>query len=250
MEYKIISYKELDSTNDRAKELALFENEGTVIDTKIPSQGRGRRGRSWISTEGKSLAMSIILKPDILPSEVSKISLIGAGAVNLALLDLNIKSKIKWPNDIVLNGKKLCGILSEISCSFDKVNYVIMGIGININQDIEDIPDELRDIATSIKIEEKRNIDVEIIKKRVLCRLKELYIPFKESGDIKKAIQISRENSSILGKNIKVINGENIREALVLDIDNEGRIVVKFKEKIERLSYGEVSIRGINGYLD
>lgn len=250
MEYNIISYEKLDSTNNRAKELALFENEGTVVNTKIQTQGRGRRGRTWVSSKGKSLAMSIILKPDILPSEVSKISLIGAAAVNLAFLDLGIKSKIKWPNDIFINGKKVCGILSEINCGFDKVNYVIMGIGININQDIEDIPDELRDIATSIKIEEKRTIPIERVQERVLSRLKELYIPFKEKGHIKEAIQISRENSQILGKRVKVINGKNIREGMAIDLDEEGRILVEFKEGVERLSYGEVSIRGINGYLD
>lgn len=250
MEYKIISYEKLDSTNNRAKKLALFENEGTVISTREQTQGRGRMGRNWASSKDKSLAMSVILKPDMNPREISKISLIGAAAVNLALLDLKVDSKIKWPNDILLNGKKVCGILSEMSCSFERLNYVIMGIGININQDIEDIPGELREIATSIKIEKGEKIDIEEVQKRILKRLKELYIPFKKNGDIKRAIEVSRENSVLLHKKIKVINGDNIREGLALEIDAEGRLIVEFKGKIEKLYYGEVSIRGIDGYID
>ena len=243
MDYKIILYEKLDSTNNRAKELALFENEGTVIIAEEQSQGRGRMGRSWISSKKKSLTMSIILKPDILPGDVSKITLIGAAAVYLGLLDLGIETEIKWPNDIILNGKKICGILSEMTCSFDKVNHVIVGIGININQDIEDIPEELKDIATSIKIEEKKKFQIEDVQEKVLSRLKELYIPINESGKMKRVLEISRKNSNILGKRIKVINGEDIREGLALDIDEEGQLLVEFEEGVERVFYGEVSVR-------
>lgn len=244
MEYKKIVYQELDSTNNRAKELALFESEGLVVIAKKQTQGRGRMGRNWSSVKDKSLSMSIVLKPDIIPSEVSKITLIGGAAVNLALLDLGIESKIKWPNDILINKKKISGILSEISCSFEKVNHVIMGIGINANQDIEDIPLELRDIATSIKIETGREIEIEKLQNRILYRLKKLYIPFRETRDIKEAIRISKKESIILGKKVNIIIGDNVRQGLVLDIDEEGDLLVEFEEGIEKVFYGEVSVRG------
>lgn len=244
MKYRIIKYEELDSTNNRAKELALFENEGLVVVARNQTQGRGRMGRNWISSKDKSLNMSIVLKPDMNPAEVSKVTLIAASAVNLALLDLGIDTKIKWPNDIILNEKKVSGILTEISCSFEKVNYLVMGIGVNINQELEDLPFELKEIATSIKIEKDKELDIKKLQDRILFRLKELYIPFRESGEIKTAIEISKKKSIILGKSIKIINGDEIREGLALDIDEEGQLLVEFKEGIEKVFYGEVSIRG------
>ena len=132
MKYKKYFFETLSSTNDKAKELALFEDEGTVIITEEQTKGKGRFGRSWRSSKGKDILFSIILKPDFNPIQMQRIVLLAAAAVNMALKDIGIDSLIKWPNDIIINGKKVCGILMEMSISGDSVSYGVLGIGINV----------------------------------------------------------------------------------------------------------------------
>lgn len=249
LKYKIYSFEKLESTNDKAKEIARDEKEGTVIIAKEQTKGRGRLGRTWHSPRGKSILMSIILKPNMEPKDMQKIVLIGAAAVNMALKDIGIESQIKWPNDIIVQGKKVCGILTEMSSNFNGLNYVIIGIGININQDIEDIPKELKEKSTSLKLIKNKEIHKEELLQILLNRFKELYMPFKNHGDIKGVIDICGKNSAIIGKNILVIQGDNIRKGKALDINMEGELLVEFSEGIERVYSGEVSIRGLEGYI-
>lgn len=250
MKYKIYYFDKLDSTNDKAKEIALEEVEGTIIIAKEQTKGRGRLGRTWHSTKGKSILMSIILKPNMKPQDIQKIVLIAAVAVNMALQDIGIKSQIKWPNDIIIENKKVCGILTEMSIKLDEINYVIIGIGINVNQNIEDIPRELRGISTSLKLIENKEINKEALLENFLNRFTELYIPFKSIDDIGKTMDICRKNSAIMGKDIVVIQGDIKREGIALDIDMDGRLLVKFPEGLESIYAGEVSIRGQKKYID
>ena len=249
MEYRIFTYDTLESTNDKAKEIAAYSEEGTVILAREQTKGKGRLGRVWSSTKDKDILMSIILKPEIQIKDIPKITLVGATAINMALRDIGIDSQIKWPNDIVIENKKVSGILTEMSSNSRDINYVIMGIGINVNQDIQDIPEELQYKSISLKIVKNSVIDKRELLNNILERFRTLYMPFRSNGDMEKVINIYRENSIVIGKEILVIKGKDkIRKGVAIDINHRGELLVEFPEGLEEICSGEVSIRGIEGY--
>lgn len=239
----------VDSTNRIAKELAVDVAEGTVVISEEQTAGKGRIDREWISPKNKGIWMSIVLKPQLEPSKLSKITQIGAVAIYEALENLHIKSEIKWPNDILISGKKVAGILTEMGAELNRINYIVMGIGINVNVDEKNFPTELQDKASSIKIEEGKYISRKALAANILNEFEKHYIDFKENGDIKKAVKILNDNSSLIGKEVRVINWNNERVGKALEINCNGELVVEFKEGIENIYSGEVSIRGINGYI-
>lgn len=246
----IYYYDSIDSTNTKAKEISFQEKEGTIVIAEEQVKGKGRMGRTWISPKNKGLWMSIILKPQVDPMKVGKITLLGAAAVHKALARMDIKTTIKWPNDILLGGKKICGILTEMNCELNMINYVIMGIGINVNLDEDEIPEELRDKATSIKISENKEINRKELLGNILNEFEELYIDFHDNDNIKKAISTCRDNSALIGNEIRVIKGDNIRPGKAMDINEDGELVVEFENGVvENINSGEVSIRGLNGYI-
>ncbi|MGN9166043.1 biotin--[acetyl-CoA-carboxylase] ligase [Tissierellaceae bacterium HCP3S3_D8] len=249
MEYRIFTYDTLESTNDKAKEIAAYSEEGTVILAREQTKGKGRLGRVWSSTKDKDILMSIILKPEIQIKDIPKITLVGATAINMALRDIGIDSQIKWPNDIVIENKKVSGILTEMSSNSRDINYVIMGIGINVNQDIQDVPEELQYKSTSLKIVKNSVIDKRELLNNILERFRTLYMPFRSNGDMEKVINIYRENSIVIGKEILVIKGKDkIRKGVAIDINHRGELLVEFPEGLEEICSGEVSIRGIEEY--
>lgn len=242
---KIYYFNTLDSTNKKAKEIAQDEEEGTVIIAEEQTQGKGRMGRSWISPKGKGIWMTMILKPNLEPMKVPKMTLIAAAAVHKALNKLGIKSQIKWPNDILVDGKKVCGILTEMSGELNMVNYVIMGIGINVNLDEEDIPDELKDIAGSLKLTTGKKINRKELAANILNEFEKLYLSFKEEDNIEEVLKICKENSILLGEEVRIIRGNNIRIGKAIDINDNGELVVKFDgDLVENIMAGEVSLRG------
>ncbi len=242
---KIYYFNTLDSTNKKAKEIAQDEEEGTVIIAEEQTQGKGRMGRSWISPKGKGIWMTMILKPNLEPMKVPKMTLIAAAAVHKALNKLGIKSQIKWPNDILVDGKKVCGILTEMSGELNMVNYVIMGIGINVNLDEEDIPDELKDIAGSLKLTTGKKINRKELAANILNEFEKLYLSFKEEDNIEEVLKICKENSILLGEEVRIIRGNNIRIGKAIDINDNGELVVKFEgDLVENIMAGEVSLRG------
>lgn len=242
-------FNEIDSTNTQCKR-ECSENiiEGMVIVSEEQSKGKGRLGRSWSSPKGTGIWMSIILTPAIAPVLAPKITIIGAAAVYNALKDMNINVGIKWPNDIVIDGKKVCGILTEMNAEIDRINYVVMGIGINVNT--EEFPEELSDKATSLRIQCGENINRKELVGKILNYTEYYYDLFKETGSIKEVINICKKGSVVLGKEIKVISGcsEIICEAI--DIDDDGELIVKYEDgSIHKVISGEVSVRGIYGYI-
>ncbi|MBC8587255.1 biotin--[acetyl-CoA-carboxylase] ligase [Paratissierella segnis] len=243
MKRKTYHYTTIDSTNIKAKQLAPTEEEGTVIIAEEQRMGKGRLGRSWLSKNGKGIYMSIILKPKADIMKVPSITSIGAASVYLALREMGVESKIKWPNDILVGNKKICGILTEISGDTNKVNYVIMGIGVNVNLEEYEIPEELKGMVTSLKIYLGRTIDKGNLSELILDNFDRLYAPFKDGGNISHVLHICKENSSLLGKDIKVISGNEIRVGKALDINESGELVVEFGDCLEAINSGEVSIR-------
>lgn len=242
-------FDEIDSTNTQCKR-ECSENiiDGMVIVAEEQSKGKGRLGRSWSSPKGTGIWMSIILTPDIAPILAPKITIIGAAAVYNALKDMNIDVGIKWPNDIVIDGKKVCGILTEMNAEIDRINYVVMGIGINVNT--EEFPEELRDKATSLKIQYGENINRKELVGKILNYTEYYYDLFKETGSIKEVINICKKGSVVLGKEIRVINGRSEIICEAIDIDDDGELIVKYDDgTIHKVISGEVSVRGIYGYI-
>ena len=242
-------YDSIDSTNIRAKGIALEAPEGTVIIAEQQTEGIGRLGRTWLSPKGKGIWMSIILKPQVEPENVSKITLLGAAAVNLALDQMDINSQIKWPNDIIIHEKKVGGILTEMSMERHRVNYVVMGLGIYVNLEQDEFPEELKSKATSLKIAVKENVDKDILISYILNHFEELYEEFKR-GSISKTVEICRMNSVLLGEEVQIIKGGETRIGKALDINAEGELLIQFENNvIENIISGEVSLRGLEGYI-
>jgi BirA family biotin operon repressor/biotin-[acetyl-CoA-carboxylase] ligase len=246
---EIFYYDKINSTNTRAKEIAFQVTEGALVVAEEQIDGKGRLGREWSSPKNKGVYMSVILKPKIDPVNVARITLLGAAAINLALIDIGIKSDIKWPNDIVIDGKKVAGVLTEMNSELGIINYIVLGIGINANLNLEEIPEELKEKATSLKIVKGEYIDRRELFVRLVSRIDELYKEFVETGEISRAIRICIDNSSVIGKDIVVHQGKDKRRGRAIGINEKGELIVEFDTGVENLFSGEISIRGEEGYI-
>ncbi len=221
---KIYSYERVDSTMDIAYRLAEDNApEGVVVFSEEQRRGRGRMDRNWVSPKGKGIYLSLILRPQILPLQASKITLLMAVAIAQAIRRVSgLAAKIKWPNDILINHKKVCGILTELSAELDRVRFLILGVGINVNTARSVLPKE----ATSIKEELGRKVSRIELAKEVLRQTEKYYSLFKQ----KKFSSIAREwkdLSAILGSRVKVVfQGKKI-EGQAQDIDSQGALVIR-----------------------
>lgn len=248
---KIIHYNTINSTNIEAKNLANDgEIEGTVIISEEQINGRGRLGRGWVSPKNKGIWMSIILRPDINPVDAAKVTQIGAASVLLAIKNTGLDPLVKWPNDIVVDGKKVCGILTEMNAELHRINYLVIGIGINVNIEENEYPNEIKEMATSLKIQTGKTINRKKLTADILNYFEEFYNDFKLNKSIKEPIKICRNNSALIGKEVLVIkNGESIKVTAV-DINDEGVLLIRNNNgEIEELISGEVSVRGLYGYV-
>lgn len=235
-------FSELDSTNRYLKELAKEgAKAGTVIIANKQSAGRGRLGRSFFSPEGTGIYMSILIRPEIELQKSVRITSMAAVAVARAIERVSgIETKIKWVNDIFLNGKKVCGILTEsgISTITGTLEYAVLGIGINVGT--IQFPEELKDIATSICNECSHTVTRNELIVEILKEL-EYWYPSLQDGSFLKE---SRKRSLLLGKDILIVgNGEKNYEAKALDLDDMGHLWIEKEGKKEMLHSGEVSIK-------
>jgi len=240
---KIFYYSIIDSTNNEAKKLALSgAPSGSLVVAEGQTHGKGRLGREWSSSPGVGICASFILKPDITPPEAPRITLLTAVAVAEAIWEkAHIVAMIKWPNDILIQGKKVCGILTEMSSEPDSVNYIIVGIGINVNND--EFPEELQSKATSLKIEVGREINRIELMAGVLERMEYYYRSGLGPG-FDKVIKRWRELSCNLGKAVKIIGRKEIFEGIALDVDSNGALIVKKDNgEIVKVLSGDVSLR-------
>lgn len=246
---KIIYFDTIDSTNNYSKRIAKDAAHGTVIISEEQLGGRGRLGRNWISPKGEGIWMSIILKPNIPPTEGMKMTQIAAAAVCNAIRGVTgLEAFIKWPNDLVVNGKKVCGILTEMAGELTRIDYLIVGIGINANN--EGFLEEFQHIATSLAKEKGEKVDRKTLILRLLKEFEGLYEDYINQGTLEKTLAIIRNYSAVLGRTILVIRGEQRLKATVLRIDEEGLLEVKYEDgKRELLMSGEVSVRGEEGYI-
>lgn len=242
----IVYLNEIDSTNIKAKELAVMgAPEGTVVIAEKQTKGRGRRGRSWFSPSGDGIYASLILRPAMSPIELPRITLMTAVAVSEALLSLTqLKIRIKWPNDILVNGKKIAGILTEISTEMDEVDYIIVGLGLNVNTPYESFPEEIRDEASSISMEMGRHFPRAPIVREYLRWYEKYYEMFKKRG-FEPIMHRWKELADIAGEQIMVdVLGEKY-VGEVLDVGNDGVLLLMDKEgTTHRIFSGDVQIMG------
>lgn len=243
----IIHFDTIESTNDYGKEIAGKELDGTVIISEEQTKGKGRLGRNWHSKSGEGIWMSIILKPNMTPYKAPFITLIAGASIVKSLNELGIDTTIKWPNDVIINGKKICGILTELSAEIERINHIVLGIGINVKT--IDFSPEISEIATSLQKEGYNLSRVDIVK-MILEQFEKLYIDYVENDNKKETIDICRKYSAVIGKEIYAIRGENKELVTCLDLDENGNLIVKKDNgEIVQIMSGEISIRGINGYI-
>lgn len=242
----------IDSTNNRARELAIGDAfEGTLIIAETQQKGRGRLGRDWVSPKGKGIWMSLILRPNIPPQKASGITTVGAVAIRRALnraLDLDIG--IKWPNDIIIDGKKVCGILTESHADMDRVHYVVMGIGINANMTLEDFPPEIATTATSLRIAAGHRVNRREVIALIMEEIEKTYNRYIEDGDFGSILEECREHSVTLNRPVQVIGRDDTFEGFAMDFHEDGSLLVKRTDgSIIKVMAGDVSVRGEKGYV-
>lgn len=246
---KIIYLPVTDSTNTQAKKMGEEGAEhGTLVVTQCQTAGRGRRGRSWESPEG-NVYFTFLLRPEVEISRASMITLVAALAVAKAVDDVTgLDSKIKWPNDVVANGKKLCGILTESSSDLEYINYAVVGIGINVNQTV--FPEEIAETASSLLLETGHTVDRGQLLGVFLNRFEQYYETFIQTEDMSGLKDVYNEKLVNCGREVKIIEKDRERVLKALGIDNDGGLVVENSEgERESIISGEVSVRGIYGYV-
>lgn len=236
---------EIDSTNTLAKALANQGcANGLVVVSETQGAGRGRLARGWISPYAKGIWFSVVLKPPFLPQEASKCTLLAAVAVVKAVNKIKgVQAAIKWPNDILLNGRKLVGILTEMNAEFGHINYVVIGVGINTNAEEADYPDEVKPLAISVAdVAQEPFTRVELLCD-ILKILEELYEDVLAEG-FYEVMQQWRKYSCTLGQNVKVIAPDVTYYGIAEDIDEEGLLLVRKNDgTLEKVVAGDVSIR-------
>lgn len=245
---EIVYLPETDSSNIQAKRLG--ENggrNGTVVVTDRQTAGRGRRGKSWISPEGNCY-FSMLLHPDVRVDRASMITLIAAMAVAKAVHEVEgIEAMIKWPNDVVVNGKKICGILTESSTDLEYIEYVVVGIGINCNQ--KEFDEEISGMASSISLETGHDVERAKLLARFFECFEAYYDTFMETEDLSKLSDIYNEMLINRGRDVKIIDKDTERVLKAVGINDMGGLIVESdKGEQEVIISGEVSVRGLYGY--
>lgn len=238
----------IDSTNLRAKHIAIDTDEKDVLIVADRQEaGRGRLGRTWISESGTGLWSSLLLRPDIEPEAAFKLTLIAAVSVTKAIAKVTgLEAAIKWPNDILVNKRKVCGILTEMSAEWQHVNYLVLGIGINVNQ--SSFPEEIAQIASSLALELGQGVNRLALLEALIEALDYYRVALVDENRSAELLQFYREKSATLGQRVKVI-GKEERIGTALDMNEAGALYVEFEDGTSGyVNHGEVSVRGIDFY--
>ena len=243
-------FTETDSTNIQAKRMGdQGAPHGTLAAAGQQTAGKGRRGRTWESPADQNIYMSLLLRQEIAPIKAPMLPLVMAYAAAMALRGCTcLDVQIKWPNDLVINGKKICGILTEMSTEIDYINYVVIGTGINVNQ--MEFPEEIAEIATSLAIEMGHSVNRAKVVAAVLEAFEEDYEKFLEAGDLsglKEAYEAVLANKD---QPVRVLDPKEPFEGVALGITPTGELRVQKEDgTIAEVHSGEVSVRGLYSYV-
>ena len=238
-----------DSTNTQAKSLGEGDApNGTLVVAGKQESCRGRRGRSFESPAGTGIFMTLLLRPEIEPQNASMLTLVSALAVAKGIEHMvDLPVQIKWPNDIVINGKKVCGILTEMSAQMDYVNYIVIGIGINVGN--EEFPEEIKEVATSIYLESGKHVNRAMLIEKIWEEFEDYYELYEKTQDLSSLV---KEYDSYLvnrGQKVRVLDPKEPYEGKAMGITDRGELIVDTWEARRLVSAGEVSVRGVYGYV-
>ena len=238
-------YPSVDSTNRVAKRLAYHgAPEGTIVVAEEQNGGKGRLDRNFYSPRGKGIWFSVVLRPNHLPKDAPKYTLMAAVAVAEAMTRFNLRAEIKWPNDIMFDGRKIVGILTEMTGEIGRIIYIVVGIGINVNISRDEFPEEIRSVAASLSEMNGAPLSRVEFFRAVLEEFDKIYIEVSKSG-FDKVIERWKKYSVTLGKNVRVISasdGENFI-GKAIDLDANGALVVETEKGLQTVYAGDVSIR-------
>lgn len=247
---EVLYFDTIDSTNTKAQELAeKGYQSGTLVVADKQESGKGRRGRSWVSPSGTGIFMTLMIKPDINPNNASMLTLVAALAVAKAITSVTgEEALIKWPNDIVVNSKKVCGILTEMNAQFDYINHIVVGIGINVHN--ESFPEEISQMASSLMIEAggKRFHRAQIIAE-TMSYFEQYYDTFLKTQDLSALVREYDELLVNMNKAVRVLDPKEPFDGKAMGITPKGELIVDTWESRKLVSSGEVSVRGIYGYV-
>ncbi|HIL71235.1 MAG TPA: biotin--[acetyl-CoA-carboxylase] ligase, partial [Verrucomicrobia bacterium] len=238
-------FKETTSTNDVVGRLARDGvPEGAVVFSESQTKGRGRLGRCWVSAPGKGLWFSVLLRPDMLPSEVTRLTImVGAALVAGIQRETHLPVDIKWPNDICFEGRKIAGILTELNAELDHVNYVVLGIGINVNMVASDFPPELKHSATSLFLETGHFVPRADLATTIL---REIDVRYRQlnSNDFDQVADEWQHHCSTIGKEISVRMGDQMIQGRAESLDSDGALLLRGEHgQLERIIGGDVTLR-------
>ncbi len=239
----VLSFEAVDSTNDVASSMAEEgSREGTLILAETQRKGRGRLGREWISPKQTGLWSSLILRPEVHPSKVASLTLMAALSMMKAIeKTTGLKAEIKWPNDLYLNGKKVCGILSEMRSEPDQIRYIILGLGVNINLEQDELPKEIEASATSLLIETGKYVS----RMDLLCHYLEAFEVYYQNfpNDLGLLLEEVKKNCLTLGKQVSVVVGDQTVTGQAVELDETGALVLEKKDgTTEKIYSGDLSV--------
>ncbi len=247
---EIHCYERVDSTNQAAKHAAEQGSlHGALFLAEQQSSGKGRRGRSWVSPKGTGIWMTILLRPQLEPSYASMLTLVAALSMSKAIeKETGLKAQIKWPNDVVINGKKVCGILTEMSAEMEWIHYVIIGLGTNAN--IEEFPEEIQKKATSLKLESGKEVERVPVICAFLSYFEKDYENFMIYQNLLGLLEEYNERLVNCEQEVRILDSKGEYTGIAKGVDASGALIVR-KEKGEtvKITSGEVSVRGIYGYV-
>jgi BirA family biotin operon repressor/biotin-[acetyl-CoA-carboxylase] ligase len=210
------------STNERARELAEEGwPEGSLVISEVQETGKGRIGRNWVSPKG-GIWMSLVLRPELRPGDAPVLTLAGGVAVTQALSELGVQATLKWPNDVLVHEKKVCGILSEMSGEMERVHYIVVGFGLNANFPLEDLPEDIRTRSTTLLEERGKAIDRKGLVAGIMKRFEDIYM--QPTAAI---IEKWKWASSTIGRMVQVVTTKGFVKGMAKDLDGTGALIVR-----------------------
>ena len=236
-------FQETSSTNDVVERLARDGvGQGTVVFAESQTKGRGRLGRKWVSVAGKGLWFSVLLRPELRPQDATQLTIIAATALARALRTYELSPLIKWPNDILIGQRKLAGVLTELAAEIDRIRYVILGIGLNVNSTLSDFPPEVRGLATSLRIETGAPVRRAELAAAVLRELDSDYDRLCR-GDFPNIADEWARQCATLGQRVTIRVGDRAVHGQAEALDDSGALLLRTAHgHLERIVGGDVTL--------
>lgn len=243
-------FRTVDSTNNAAKRLAEEgASHGTLVIAEEQTGGKGRRGRGWTTASGEAVAMTLIIRPSMPPEKASMLTLVMGMAVTAACQEMaGVRAQIKWPNDVTVGGRKVCGILTEMSAELHAIHYLVIGAGINVN--IDEIPREISEVATSLSIEAGQKLNRAEVIRSCMNHFERYYQRFLQTEDMTGLRDEYNDMLANMDRQVRVLEPGNEYNGIARGINEKGELLVEREDKeVSAVFAGEVSVRGIYGYV-